>query len=147
VNKQNGGREFVLIPASASGNQREITVSRMDVNEIQLAKGAIRTGIDILLAEAGIKADDLEKFIIAGAFGSYIDIKSAVRIGMFPSIPLERFEQVGNAAGEGAREMLVSAERREMAWQIAQQEEYIELSTHPSFFSQFAKSLYFPKEE
>jgi uncharacterized 2Fe-2S/4Fe-4S cluster protein (DUF4445 family) len=146
--RQNDGRlEFVLAPAEANGHGRDVLVNRKDVNEIQLAKGAIRAGIDILLHEAGLlgQEDQIDDFIVAGAFGTYISIESAVQIGMFPNIPLERYHQVGNAAGAGARQMLVSAERRKLASRIVEQIEYIELSAHPDFMHIFSKALYFPK--
>jgi uncharacterized 2Fe-2S/4Fe-4S cluster protein (DUF4445 family) len=134
--------EFLLVPGSAAGHGRDITMNRKDINEVQLAKGAIRSGIDILLATAGISAGEVEDFIIAGAFGTYIHVGSAVRIGMFPQLPLERFHQVGNAAGIGARQALLSAERRQAAIEIVDRIEYIELTTHADFQTIFLQSLY-----
>ncbi len=139
--------EFVLVPAAESGHHQEIVLTRRDVNEIQLAKGAIRAGINILLAEAGLMAQDLDAFIIAGAFGTYIDIRSAMKIGMFPFLPLERCHQVGNAAGAGARQMLLSKRYRQIASELANQIHYIELSNHPKFADEFSKSLFFPAKE
>lgn len=139
----NGRLEFLLVPAADTGHGHDLVVSREDVKEIQLAKGAIRAGIEILLAEAGLVPDDVEKFIVAGAFGTYLDLNSAIRIGMFPALPLERFQQVGNAAGIGAKQMLVSATQRRAASQIADQIEYIELTTHRAFTEEFVKALSF----
>jgi uncharacterized 2Fe-2S/4Fe-4S cluster protein (DUF4445 family) len=99
VRRREGLNEFVLARSDDSGHGKDILVTRRDVNEIQLAKGAIRAGIEILLAEANITADAIEDFIIAGAFGTYISVPSAIQVGMFPEIPLRRFRQVGNAAG------------------------------------------------
>jgi uncharacterized 2Fe-2S/4Fe-4S cluster protein (DUF4445 family) len=135
--------EFLLIDKNKTGTGRDLTISRQDINEIQLAKGAIRAGIDILLNCAGISADMVEEFIIAGAFGTYINIPSAIQIGMFPALPLNRFLQVGNAAGAGARQMLLSIEQRAAADEIAKRVKYIELSTYPYFTNIFSKSLYF----
>ena len=87
---------------------------------MQLAKAAIRTGIDLLLAEAGIGEPDIGRFIIAGAFGAYINVESGIAIGLFPDLPRERFEQVGNAAGVGMRRMLASADARREAAALAQ---------------------------
>jgi uncharacterized 2Fe-2S/4Fe-4S cluster protein (DUF4445 family) len=137
--------EYLLVEAAQSGHGREVVVTRSDVNEIQLAKGAIRSGIDILLAQAGIKAEALDEFIVAGAFGTYLDIGSAVAIGMFPALPRERFKQVGNAAGTGARQMLVSSERRAVASQIRARTEYVELTTHQGFQKAFMRALFFPQ--
>ncbi len=134
--------EFLLVSHSYSGNGRDIVITRQDVNEIQLAKGAIRTGIEVLIETAGISADAIEEFIIAGAFGTYINIPSAIEIGMFPALPLERFRQVGNAAGAGARQILLSMEQRSVVEEIAKRVKYIELSTYPNFTSIFSKSLF-----
>ena len=135
--------DFVLVTPEESGHGREIIVTRKDVNEIQLAKGAIRAGIDILLQEAGIPAEAIQEFIVAGAFGTYLDLGSALRVGMFPTIPFERYHQVGNAAGVGAKEMLVSTTRRAEAASIVQGVQYIELTTHASFTPRFVESMYF----
>ena len=80
------------------------------------------------MENAGITADEIGKIIIAGAFGSYINPSSGVSIGMFPNIPLDRFVQVGNAAGVGAKMMLLSQTLREKAIDLARNQiKYIEL--------------------
>ncbi|MCI0520846.1 MAG: ASKHA domain-containing protein, partial [Chloroflexi bacterium] len=134
--------EFLLAPAERSGHEKDIAITRKDINEIQLAKSAIRVGIDILLAQAGVQGDDIEEFIIAGAFGSYINVASAVKIGMFPGLPLERFRQVGNAAGIGARQALISTRQRRLAAEIAGRARYVELSGHPEFQRRFLAQMY-----
>jgi uncharacterized 2Fe-2S/4Fe-4S cluster protein (DUF4445 family) len=133
----------VIVPAERAGHGHEIIVNRQDVNEIQLAKGAIRAGIEVLLAEAGLVADQIEEFIIAGAFGTYLDIDSAVRVGMFPALPTGRYHQVGNAAGAGARQMLVSVQRRRLAAELVRRVEYIELTVHPRFTDTFVQFIMF----
>jgi uncharacterized 2Fe-2S/4Fe-4S cluster protein (DUF4445 family) len=135
--------EFVLSPAMTSGHGHDVVITRSDVNEIQLAKSAIRVGIDVLLAECGITAATIDEFIVAGAFGTYLDLSSAVRIGMFPDLPSEKFQQVGNAAGTGARQMLVSAQRRQLAQDLARRDRYIELTTYPDFTQRYVDALYF----
>lgn len=129
----NGGRAFLLVDRAETGNGHDILVTRRDINEIQLAKGAIRAGVEVLLAQAGLTYEDLGAFIVAGAFGTYLDIKSAVTIGMFPPLPLHRFRQVGNAAGTGARQMLISTHRRRVAESLVDLVQYIELTAHSSF--------------
>ena len=143
VRLRHGKSEFVLVDAAHSGHGREVVVSRGDVNEVQLAKSAIRVGIDVLLAESGVRAEDVDEFIVAGAFGTYLDLGSAIRIGMFPDLPRERFKQVGNAAGTGARQLLLSAERRRIAAEVAQRDRYIELTTYPDFTTRFVNAMYF----
>jgi len=134
---------FTLATPAVTAHERPIVVTRKDINEIQLAKAAIRTGVEILLAEAGVSHDEIEAFIVAGAFGAYIDVVSAIRTGMFPNLPMERFQQVGNAAGAGARQMLVSAERRAAAAAGARRVQYVELTVHPQFTQRYMKALYF----
>jgi len=143
VRQNSGGGEYLLVSAENSGSGGEIVLTRQDISEIQFAKAAIRAGIEVLLEAGGVGAPALEEFIIAGAFGSYLDVQSALRIGLFPQIPLSRFRQVGNAAGIGARHMLISASQRRLGETLAKQVEYIELATHPHFQDKFAQSLFF----
>jgi uncharacterized 2Fe-2S/4Fe-4S cluster protein (DUF4445 family) len=143
VGRDNDLLHYVLAPPAVTGHGRAVVVTRKDINEIQLAKAAIRVGVDILLYEAGASYEEVEKFIVAGAFGTYLDIASTVRTGMFPPLPLERFKQVGNAAGAGARQMLISAERRSFAAERARQVVYVELTVHPEFTRKYMRALYF----
>ncbi|GAP13616.1 uncharacterized metal-binding protein [Longilinea arvoryzae] len=134
-------RAFILVPAGQSGNRADIVLTRKDINEIQLAKGAIRSGIDILLETAGIPADRVDQIIIAGAFGTYLNLESALRIGMFPALPLQRFTQVGNAAGAGACLLLASASARQSAREIASKAHYVELTTYAGYVDHFSRAL------
>ena len=143
VRTHNGQTAFVLATASEAGHRQDILITRRDINEIQLAKGAIRTGIDVLLEVADIDANAVEAWIIAGAFGTYLDISSAVRIKMFPDLPIDRYYQVGNAAGVGAKQMLISTAKRHEATQLIEDVDYIELTVYPGFKDMFVRSLYF----
>ncbi len=133
--------EFVLVPAARSRTGRDVRMTRKDVNEIQLAKGAVRAGAEALLDVAGIKAEDLDQIVIAGAFGTYLDVDSAVTVGMFPRIERTRYQQIGNAAGTGARRMLVARNQREIAENIAREVEFVELAKHPSFTKIYSQAL------
>jgi uncharacterized 2Fe-2S/4Fe-4S cluster protein (DUF4445 family) len=124
-----GQSEFVLVTAEQSGSKKEITLNRQDVQEIQLAKAAIRSGIEVLLHEADCSAEEIDLFLVAGAFGTYLDLANCQRIGMFPELPLKRFRQVGNAAGSGARELLLSTHKRSEAESMLEHIEYVELTT------------------
>ncbi len=143
VRLREGQHEFLVAPAARTGHRRDITVTRGDVNEIQLAKAAIRAGVDVLLREAGCEPSELEEIVVAGAFGSYLDPRNAVRAGLLPDVPLERIRQVGNAAGAGARQMLLSADRRSAAQAIARRVEYVELAAHPAFHRGFVNAMGF----
>ncbi|MCU0484470.1 MAG: ASKHA domain-containing protein [Anaerolineales bacterium] len=134
-----GQAEFIL--AERAGLE-PITISQGDVRELQLAKAAIRAGIQSLVSAKGISESDLEQVIIAGAFGTYIDIQSAMTIGMLPQLPIGRFRQVGNAAGTGARLALISIKERALAQQIAAKVSYLELAKVPGFSRVFANAMY-----
>jgi uncharacterized 2Fe-2S/4Fe-4S cluster protein (DUF4445 family) len=134
--------EVLLLSAELTGHGHDIAITRRDVNEIQLAKAAIRAGIEILLHHAGVSHDAIDMIIVAGAFGTYLDLRSAIRLGMFPDLPLSRFRQVGNAAGAGARQMLLSAVRRQTAASFVDSIEYVELSSHPDFTPTYMQALF-----
>ncbi len=121
--------------------KRRITISQKDVDQILLAKGAIRAGIDVLMDEMGVEKDDLDEIVIAGAFGSYMLPEQAVRLGMLPDIPLGCVRAVGNAAGAGARMMLISKEARTNAEALARRIEYLELTIYPDFPMFFAQGI------
>ncbi|OFV93599.1 MAG: hypothetical protein A3H95_08750 [Acidobacteria bacterium RIFCSPLOWO2_02_FULL_64_15] len=115
----------------------DVAFGQNDVRAVQLAKAAIRSGIDLLLREAGLEESALDQVVIAGAFGAYIGLESAVTIGLLPPLPLERFAQVGNAAGVGVRMTLASVALRERARRLAAQCRYIELGSLPGFQKTF----------
>ena len=127
--------------------EKDISINQQDIVEIQLAKGAMRTGIEILLENAGINFKDIDGIIIAGAFGSYIDPRNVVNIGMFPRVDLDKITQVGNAAGVGAKIMLLSKKQRKNAEKIAERTDYLELTVFPSFSDHFVTSMQFPEPE
>lgn len=141
------GAVATIVPAAQSGHGHEIVLTRRDVGEVQLAKAAIRAGIETALAAAGTQADALDEVVVAGAFGTYLDVGSAVAVGLLPDLPAGRYRQVGNAAGQGAQQMLVNLESRAKAEQVARRARYIELTTHPGFSGTFADQLMFPRKE
>ena len=138
----NGKREFLLVSEEERGGQPAITITQHDVRELQLAKAAIRTGIQVLLEANGCSEDEINHVLIAGAFGTYIDVASAVAIGKLPSLPLNRFRQVGNAAGMGAKLALISLSKRTEAQTIASRVKYIELGSAPNFEQTFIQASY-----
>ena len=122
----------------------KVSINQKDIVEIQLAKSAIRTGIEVLLESAKISFKEIDGVIIAGAFGSYIDPRNVINIGMFPDIPLKKIIQVGNAAGVGAKMVLISKKQRQIADRIAKNIDYLELTVFPTFSDHFIKSTLFP---
>jgi uncharacterized 2Fe-2S/4Fe-4S cluster protein (DUF4445 family) len=142
VRNYRGQHEFILVSKGERKGKPAIAITQHDVRELQLAKAAIRTGIQILLETSGCAQDDIKQVIIAGAFGTYIDISSAVAIGMLPPLPLKHFRQVGNAAGMGAKLALISLKSRAKAEAIASRATYIELASSPNFQPTFMQASY-----
>lgn len=140
-----GKASFTLVNAAHSGHGREIVITRKDVNEIQLAKAAIRGGMRTLQDIAGVADGEISAFIAAGAFGTHLDTGSAIRTGMYPDIPEERFHQVGNAAGVGAKQMLLSRAKRLEAEEIIRRVEYVELTVTPQFTPFYTEEMFFPE--
>ena len=136
--------EWVIVPAERTSTGRDIVITQHDVNEIQLAKGAIATGLESLLEATGTPATEIGAVIVAGAFGSYLNLDSALDIGLLPRLPNAKYSQVGNAAGVGAKMALLSHRERARAEQIARRTGYLELTTHPGFSRRFAHSMWFP---
>ncbi len=141
VSASEGRLQVRLAGSEGSLNGGDIVITQGDVRELQLAKAAVRTGINVLLKAAGISAPDVKRIIVAGAFGNYIDIKSAISTGMFPDLPLRRFSQVGNAAGAGACLVLVSRTARERTEETARRVDYLELADRPDFMELYVEAL------
>lgn len=140
------GPEYLLVPARKSGTGRDIVIDQKDINEIQLAKGAIQAGMNVLIEVTGIRPDDIEEVIVAGAFGSFLNIQNAIAMGLFPDLPNANYRQVGNAAAIGAKWILLSKAARQRAQDIAAGTRYNELTTYPKFRRQFALGMLFPEE-
>ncbi|MFC1905360.1 ASKHA domain-containing protein [Chloroflexota bacterium] len=132
-------REVIL--TKKNGNA-VVTLTQYDIRELQLAKAAIRSGIQVLLETAGCSETEVEQVIIGGAFGTFIDVSNAITIGMLPSLPLNRFNQIGNAAGLGARIALLSHGKRLEAQELASKVRYIELARALNFMQTFAQAHY-----
>ncbi|MFC1928765.1 ASKHA domain-containing protein [Chloroflexota bacterium] len=134
--------EFVIAWASETSIGQDIVVCQQDVRNIQLAKGAMYAGAKIMMHRLGV--EKLDKVVLAGAFGSYIDRESAAIIGLFPDCAQENVYAVGNAAGDGARIALLNVDKRAEANKIARQVEYVELAMEPDFGEVFSQAMWFP---
>lgn len=142
VRTRQGLREFVIVPDSQRANGAEVVLTQADVRQLQLAKAAIRSGIQILLDVRDRREEEIRNVIIAGAFGTYIDLHSAIAMGLLPSLPHDRFKQVGNAAGAGSRLALVSLHKRAQARDLASRVNYVELGSAPGFTEAFVAAGY-----
>lgn len=136
------GNEFVLAWGANAG---DVVLTQKDIRQVQLAKGAIYAGVAILLNKIDAKAEDITQITIAGAFGNYINKESALRIGLFPKVDVNRIVLVGNAAGVGASMALLSLEERRSAQIEAKKIEHIELAADAGFQTEYIDAMNFPK--
>lgn len=138
--KTEAGKVFVLV-SKASGE--DIVITQQDIREVQLAKGAILAGVQLMLADMGKMVDDIDRVLIAGAFGNYIDKESAVAIGVFPDVPLDIITSAGNAAGTGVS--MILAGRREMllAEQVPQKITHVDLAAKDAFQNTYLNAMAF----
>lgn len=137
--------EFVIAWAEETAIQQDIVIVQKDIRAIQLAKGAMYSGARIMMNRMGI--DKIDRVILAGAFGSYIDKTSAAVIGLFPDCDPKYVYAVGNAAGDGARMALLNVDKRDEADFWARRVEYVELTLEPNFNKIFTSALTFPHAE
>jgi uncharacterized 2Fe-2S/4Fe-4S cluster protein (DUF4445 family) len=143
VKKEGRQRSFALVDASEGAGGQPIHVTQRDVRELQLAKGAIRAGIEILLKELDCDPGDVKRVYLAGAFGNYIKPESALGIGLIPDFPNAEIIPVGNAAGSGAKEALLSQASREEVVELLANVEYLELSGRADFQQEFTEAMIF----
>jgi uncharacterized 2Fe-2S/4Fe-4S cluster protein (DUF4445 family) len=138
------GQERVFVLHWRGEAAESIYLSQRDVRELQFAKAAIATGWNILLAEAGLAAGDVQQVLLAGSFGSYLSPASAIKIGLVPRMPALRVVSAGNVAGEGAKMALLSVRERAGALALVQEVRYVELSDRADFNDAFVDQLAFP---
>ncbi|MBQ7371776.1 MAG: DUF4445 domain-containing protein [Blautia sp.] len=122
----------------------EIYLSQEDIRAVQMAKGAIAAGIELLCAHLGKAPGDLERVYLAGAFGSYISPASACRIGLIPPVLLDKISAVGNAAGSGARLCAMNRTELTLTDKLVRKTDAVELSALSAFQRTFAKQMLFP---
>jgi len=145
IRQGEGGFEFVIAWGKDSGSGEDVVLTQKDIRELQLAKGAILAGIKILMKEMGIGLEQLDRVLLAGAFGNYISKESALQIGLLPNVPVEQIKAIGNAAGNGAKMVLLSKEERKKAVTLAGLSEHLELSTRSDFQDEFIDALAFER--
>ncbi|TFG04415.1 DUF4445 domain-containing protein, partial [Candidatus Thorarchaeota archaeon] len=134
------GRVYLVADIGEYDAEQRILFTQKDVRQVQLAKAAIQAGTKMGLAAAGVKTEDIDMVVLAGAFGNYIRTESAIEIGLIPALPQERILAVGNAAGDGAKRMALSLDQRRIAERIAKNVQYIELAGREGFQEEFLTS-------
>ena len=140
----NGQKAFQLVSPELSERSEGIVLSQRDIRELQLAKGSIRAVTEVLLQVAGLKWEEVSKVIVAGAFGVFVNLRSAQRIGLLPPLPIERFSIVGNAAGAGAKLALRSVEERRKAVELARKMTHVPMTGNPAYEEALVEFIGFP---
>ncbi len=133
---------YILATGDQTGNGQPIVVTQTDVRNIQLAKAALYAGAKLLMMRADI--EKVDRIVLAGAFGSYIDPRHAMILGLIPDCELDKVYAVGNAAGDGARIALLNKGKRIEAEQVAHWVRYVETAIDPDFQDQFVKAIHLP---
>ncbi len=133
-------REFSLVIRE---HGEDIVLTQKDIREVQLAKGAISAGINIMLEKAGREKEEIKKIILAGAFGNSINKESAVAIGLLPDIDRKKIHTVGNAAGAGAIMVLADEGEQKKALEIPEKTEHVELAEIKDFQEKFFSAMSF----
>ena len=135
------GLSYMIVKENEMVEGNRIIFTQKDVRQVQLAKAAIQTGIALLLDAIGKEVSDIDRVLLAGAFGNYIRPDSAIAIGLLPKIEVSKVIPVGNAAGEGSKGLLLSKKNRSYAEKLATETQYIELASQERFQEVFLKSI------
>ncbi len=142
---EEGRNQFVLVHQEESGKGEAVTLTQNDIRQLQLAKGAIYSGILTLQKVMGTSDSDLAELMLCGGFGNYISTASAVRIRLLPPLPLERITYFGNAAHVGAQMALLSETERLRANELARRIEHVALASQPNYQDVFVDAISFAK--
>jgi uncharacterized 2Fe-2S/4Fe-4S cluster protein (DUF4445 family) len=138
------GREYVLAMAPDTQSGQDLTLSEGDIDNLMRAKGAMFAGYVTLLENVGLRLEDLEQVILAGAFGNFINIDNAITIGLLPDLPRENYQFVGNASLQGASLLAFSREMLEEERRVADMMTNFELSETPGYMDQYIAALFLP---
>jgi uncharacterized 2Fe-2S/4Fe-4S cluster protein (DUF4445 family) len=138
------GAEYVLAWASEVGQEHDLVITEVDIENIIRTKAAIYAGITVLLESVGTRAEDIQQVFIGGAFGRYIDVDAAIRIGLLPDLPWDRFRFLGNTSVAGAYQCLANKERRRRVDEIGAMMTYLELSADNRFMEAFTAAMFLP---
>ncbi len=142
---EDGVMEYVLIEADQAAVGHDIVLTQNDLREIQMAKAAIQAGALVLMEE--LEIGEVDRVVLAGGFGNYIDPESAMAIGLYPDVEMDRVEFLGNAAGIGAQLALLDTDTRAEAQRIVEQVEYYEIAGTDIFRDHFMASMYLPHQD
>jgi uncharacterized 2Fe-2S/4Fe-4S cluster protein (DUF4445 family) len=141
------GPEYVVAWADETETGRDIALTKVDIDNLMRAKAAIFAGFSILADSVGVDLATVERVLIGGSFGKYINVEKAVQIGLLPDLPWDRFIFLGNTSVQGAYMGLLSREARDRLSRIAERMTYLELSADNTFYDGFTAALFLPHTE
>lgn len=145
VRVRDGVAEYVVAWADETATgRRDIVLTEIDIENLLRAKAAIYAGMEVLTSSVGLGLGDVERILIGGAFGQYIDIEKAIAIGLLPDMPWDRFHYLGNTSVQGAYLSLLCREMRSQVSDLAAKMTYLELSADNSFMESFTSALFLP---
>ncbi|MBE0527671.1 MAG: DUF4445 domain-containing protein [Thermoleophilia bacterium] len=139
-----GVPEYVVCRAGEGGAEKDITLTEPDITGLLRAKAAIYAGFEVLCASVGVDLADVEQIFIGGAFGQYLNVEKAIRIGLLPDQPVERFHFLGNTSALGAFATLVCVNIRHEVIDVASKMTYLELSADNTFMDEYTSALFLP---
>lgn len=138
------GAEYVVAWGENTASGKDIVITDVDLNNLMRAKAAIYAGFSILARSVGLSLDVVERVLIGGAFGQYINVEKAVQIGLLPDKPFPSFQFLGNTSVRGAYMALISREIRERVTEVGEMMTYLELSADNTFFDEFNAAMFLP---
>lgn len=144
VRRGEHGPEYVVVWSEQSATERDIVITRVDIDNLLRAKAAIYAGFAVLAESVGLPLDTVEQVFIGGAFGQYINVEKAVQIGLLPDMSWENFHFLGNTSVKGAYLALIDREARHKLTAIAERMTYVELSADNRFYEAFTSALFLP---
>lgn len=139
--------EFVFAFAGEQGAERDIAIAQSDIENLIRSKAAVYAGLSTLLRKLELDPARIRRLYLAGAFGSHLDVRRAITIGMLPDLPVDRVQYVGNTSLAGAHMCLISREAREQVSAIASAMTYVELSVEPGFMEEYVAGMFLPHTE
>lgn len=138
------GPEYVIAFGEETDSGQDIVITHVDIDNLLRAKAAIYAGFTVLARQVGFDLEDVDKILIGGSFGKYINVEKAIQIGLLPDIPWERFIFLGNTSVRGAYYALLDQQALERIEKIARRMTYIELSADNAFYEAFTSALFLP---
>jgi len=138
------GKEFVVVYKKESASDLDIVITESDIENLKRSKAAIFSAVSVLVKHMGLEFSQIDKIFIAGGFGTYLDMKKAITIGLLPDMPKEKFSFIGNSSVVGARQILLSSDAFNQAHEIAKKMTYFELSVDSKYMDEYVAALFFP---